>query len=366
MSIERWQKPAGSRTDYPGLKARGGLGMKDRAKKLFLTAAVLSIAAFLFAACPGGKGMVAGIGSSTTEAADSSLPPESRGFDVRNGKDDFSGSAAEGGDLNELGIRLAQDLHTSADEISLVVRPTQFDFAAQAGWETLLYRFMKGPVGRIVSAEVYERGSGSTRIRASYSFDGSGDSGIAIRRGTPVAGIDAEMPILSRLRSTGSQARLSGSMERIIASGEEGVLEFSSPEPGQYRERYDPISGAGSMAEREGTELWKGRYFLDQGTPAELRGRYILRPAGEDQGLPMGMGAADTVTGFAKDADGMWIWRTEGPEPIQEGIIVGLQRALDASMTVRLENIALMDFVLGPNNGLRPLLALASGAAMVR
>lgn len=335
--------------------------MIDRALKTIPTVLLLSFMMLLFAACPGGKGMVSGIGSSTTGAVESPQTAGPQGFDTRNEKAPFAVTASEGMELEELRNILATGISNSEKEMNIVIRPTGFDIASQAGWESRLYRFAKGSDGRLVSAEVTERGTAGTQLVARYAFEANGGEGIAIRGGKADSGSGGRMPLVASLRTAAQQARLSGSMERIVAIGEGGALEFSSPEPGQYRERYESTGGAGAIALREGAELWKGVYLLDQGASEAVRGRYVQRPSGEDEGLPMGMGAADIVTGFMKDAEGTLMFRTEGPEPFQEGVIAGLSWLHPAGKTVLLENIALVDYVLGPNNGLRPLLALPAG-----
>ena len=342
--------------------------MKNTMMRALCTAALLLFVLVLFAACPGGRGMVSGMVSSTAGSAE-----ELQAVEARSGN---GAGTVEGGGLEDLISLLASDISIKENEISIIIRPTQFDFADHNGWESRVWKFAAASDGRLSSAEMFERGPGGTKSVASYRFESSGKNEIAVLGGKESTDEGIGMPAIARLRSAEGFVRLSGSVERLIAFGKKGALDFSAPDPGQYSESYETvpdsdlaerreIRGGSASALREGKELWAGRYLLDESSAESLRGRFVQRPAGEDEGMLMGMGAADVVTTFRKSADGMWIFRTEGPEPVQEGILIDLQKAMDVVEQIRMENIALIDFVLGPNNGLRPLLALAAGLSTV-
>ncbi len=338
--------------------------MKNNMKRALCTAALLPVVLVLFAACPGGKGMVSSMVSSTVGSTE-----EPQAVEARSGNGAGTG---EGGGLENLTSLLEKDISINDNEILIVIRPTQFDFAVQSGWEFRVWKCAAASDGRLVSAEMFERGPGGTKSVARYAFESTGKDEIAVLGGKESMGEGIGMPAIARLRSAGGLVRLSGSVERLVAFGKKGKLDFSAPDPGQYTESYEAvpasalaerkeIRGGSASARREEKELWAGRYLLDESSAESLRGRFVLRPAGEDEGMLMGLGAADVVTTFRKSADGIWMFRTEGPEPVQEGLLVDLQKAMDVAEQTRIENIALIDFVLGANNGLRPLLALAAG-----
>lgn len=230
-----------------------------------------------------------------------------------------------------------------AEGLLVVYRHSQFGYAEIYGFDTFIYRFLFLPGGWLDTVTVYERRLEGEKMKARYSFAYVGDEVIVTESSPEGAREKARVFLGPR------ETRLEGSQGRFVFREEQGNL-FVESFGGARREKYALSGGAGTMLcsiSKVGAAEAEGRYDIPE------KGRVVY----VEKQLKDSSGAAATTISLWRSQEGEYRFRTEGVVPLNEVYAVGL---LDAFAGEKgLQNMTLVDLVLGPEQNIRPVLAYA-------
>jgi len=227
--------------------------------------------------------------------------------------------------------------------ILVVYRHTGFGFIDAKGFDTLVYRFQALPGGWLEGAIVYERRLEGEKEILRYDFNYAGDEVIVTESS------EGATKEIARMKTVNGAQEIHGMAERIISRGSGGSLVVGSPSGGYVEEYMMPVEGRGreSHISRAGTIEDKGSYgFLGKG-----RVVYTERSVKDTSG------AEELQLSMWIDGKGDYRFRTEGVVPINEVYASGLKESLGGDNG--LQNLALIDLVLGKTRNIRPVLAYA-------
>lgn len=225
--------------------------------------------------------------------------------------------------------------------ILIAYRHTGFGFVEANGFDTLIYRFQALPGGWLEGAIVYERKLGGEKEIRRYGFSYAGDEVIVTESSE---GITKE---IARIKTSKDAQEIHGTAERIVSRGSGGSLVVRSLS-GDYVEEYMMPAGGKekkSLISRSGAVEVEGNYVF----PGKGMVVYGERRTGDSKG------AEDLQLSLWIDDRSDDRFRTESVVPINEVYASGLKESLGGDRG--LQNLALVDLVLGKTRNIRPVLA---------
>lgn len=225
--------------------------------------------------------------------------------------------------------------------ILIAYRHTGFGFVDANGFDTLIYRFQALPGGWLEGAIVSERRLGGDKEIRRYGFSYAGDEVIVTESS------EGSTKEIARMKTSKDVQEIHGTAERIVSRGSEGSLIVRSLS-GDYSEEYMMPAGGKekkSLISRSGAVEVEGSYAF----PGKGMAVYRERRAGDSKG------AEDLQLSLWIDDKGDDRFRTESVVPLNEVYASGLKESLGGDQG--LQNLALVDLLLGKTRNIRPVLA---------
>lgn len=227
------------------------------------------------------------------------------------------------------------------NEVIFIVHRQGGNGSLQAnGYDTLVYSFNGSATGSLTEAIVSERRLGGLAPSRVFSFARSGEE-ILITMASE--GMSAEYAV-AKAGATGIEVRGEG-WTRSYAKSPKGVISLQS-------------IAAGQTVAEEWKSTGKEAYRRSEGDSAIVAGGYSLPDKGmlvyterPKDGVP---GAQDTVTSLWVEKDETRFRTAGGPVAAREVYASGLGAALTNDCA--LENMALVDTVLGQEHGMMPVM----------
>lgn len=235
-------------------------------------------------------------------------------------------------------------LTRGTEGVLLAYRHTGIGFMDANGYDTLIFRFLTLPEGWLSGCVVSERRLDQEKEVGRYSFSYAGNEIV-------VSGQTGNEPTPGPVSfSTSSGKVVVGKpASLVILLDAADTLTFQSP-AGDYAESF--VVGSSNtekkiMIIRSGTIESEGKFEY----PEEGKIVAIIRDKKDTTG------AEEVKTTLYIDEKNDYRFRTEGVEPINEVYASGLHDVLTGDHA--LENLALIDYVLGKGRDIRPVLAYA-------
>ncbi|MGB4572337.1 MAG: hypothetical protein WBH97_05900 [Rectinemataceae bacterium] len=238
------------------------------------------------------------------------------------------------------------------EEILLVYKHTEHGYLESNGFDTLVFRFSSLPGGWLTGAIVSGRMLDGERDLAAFHFSRAADE-IYVTEDSYYDEEPASADPSVTIVPDGSGLVIKGrDFSRTLSLPGDGSLNVVSAS-GTVTERWVGMRDApdsGSTISRSGEVTAKGIFSF----PAASQAKYVERKTGDTEG------AEDLTCSMWFDKEGSWRFRIEAVEPVCEGYASGLAEALSGGKA--LENLALIEAVLGMDASIRPVLALAAAS----
>lgn len=257
------------------------------------------------------------------------------------------GSAAAGNSDGGTDPILGLDLGTS--DVLVAWKVDHPGFLEANGWDTTTWRARLGVDGRIVSIEEAELRDGAEKTMRSYSIV-SEPEGLAIRHATS-GGEPAGFRRLARAPDS-SLVLTGGDGPTLYRRGASGALDKEwSLGKTKVTERWDPAGTGSSTIRWDGKPNSSGGFGSAGSSPF-----YVERRAEDSEGMDELGWTASPGTGKC--------YSIAAAEPIALFRALGLERAIAGRAL--LENLAIIEAVLGLDRRMTPLLARLSFEAAAR
>ena len=233
--------------------------------------------------------------------------------------------------------------------ILVVYRHTEFGYIDSYGFDTLVFRFSVLPNGWLEGATVYEQRVDGEKEISKYGFNYVGADLVVTETS------ENGSRVIANIVLSPGKMELGGTVERIVSlSPEEGLLIRSVP--GDYREEYS-IARSGAK---------EGKVVISRDGAVETEGLYTFPEKGKvvytERSVKDATGAEASTISLWLDGKGDYRFRTEGVEPVNEVYASGFKTAFSGEYGM--QNLALVDLVLGRSRNMRPVLAYALSEAI--
>lgn len=235
-------------------------------------------------------------------------------------------------------------LKKGTEGVLIAYRHTGIGFVDANGYDTLIFRFLTLPGGWLSGCVVSERRLEGEKEVGRYSFSYAGNE-------IMVSGQTGNEPASSPVPFATSPGKVivGKPASQVILLDNADTLTFQAPS-GDYSESF--------MA---GTANAEKKILVTRGGAVESEGKFENPEKGKIVAVLRDKkdttGAEEVTTTLYVDEKGDYRFRTEGVEPINEVYAAGLQEMLSGEHA--LENLALIDYVLGKGRNIRPVLAYA-------
>ncbi len=235
-------------------------------------------------------------------------------------------------------------LTKGTEGVLLAYRHTGIGFVEANGYDTLIFRFLTLPGGWLSGCVVSERRLEGEKEVGRYSFSYAGNE-------IMVSGQTGNEPASGLVPFSISPGKVivGKPASRVILLDNADTLTFQSP-AGDYTESF--MAGS-SNAEK--------RIMITRAGAVESEGKFEYPEKGKIVAFIRDKkdttGAEEVRITLFVDEKNDYRFRTEGVEPVNEVYASGLQDMLTGDHA--LENLALIDYVLGKGRDIRPVLAYA-------